>query len=100
MIDSATGRYRAIICDFCYTWQPGSNAASITFKQAVTNNSIRWLCCVDLDCSRHVRTLTKASVVSRAQLREDITNEGRVLRLKQRLIEKIDQLSLPSVVTE
>jgi hypothetical protein len=98
IVDSSTGRSRAIICDFCYTWQPGSNAASITFPHADTKHSIRLLCCADLDCSQHVRTMTKASVVSRTQLREDMTNEDRVARLKRRLANTIGQLGLKAVV--
>lgn len=69
IVDSSTGRDRAIVCDFCFTWQPGSSAASITFTHAISKHSIRFLCCRDLACSRHVRTATKASIVSRAQLR-------------------------------
>ena len=98
VIDFKTGRRRAIICDFCYTWQPGSNAASITFSTN-SKRKIRFMCCADLKCSQHVRTLTKAAVVSRTQLRENMTNETRVLRLKQRLKEKIGQLDLLAVST-
>lgn len=98
VIDFKTGRRRAIICDFCYTWQPGSNAASITFSTNA-KRKIRFMCCADLKCSQHVRTLTKASIVSRTQLRENMTNETRVLRLKQRLKEKIGQLDLLAVST-
>jgi hypothetical protein len=94
IVDASTGRDRAIICDFCFTWQPGSNAASITFIHTETKHSIRFLCCADLNCSQHVRTATKASVVSRAQLRENLTNEDRVARLKQRLIKYTDILGL------
>lgn len=94
VIDSKSGRRRAIICDFCYTWQPGSNAASITFTIANTKRKTRFICCGDLQCSSHVRTLTKAALTSRSQLREDMTNETRVLRLKNRLRDKIIQLEL------
>lgn len=97
IVDSSTGRDRAIICDFCFTWQPGSNAASITFPHADTKHSIRLLCCADLDCSQHVRTVTQASVVSRAHLRENLTNEDRVARLKQRLAKNIEQLGLKAI---
>src|SRR4051812_6959349 len=41
IIDASTGRDRAIICDFCYTWQPGSNAASITFASMRTKHNVR-----------------------------------------------------------
>jgi hypothetical protein len=100
IVDSSTGRSRAIICDFCYTWQSGLNAASITFVHAVTKNSISFLCCGDLACSQHVRTTTKASVVSRARLREDLSNDDRIARLKTRLTVKIEQLGLKAIVVE
>jgi hypothetical protein len=99
IIDFKTGRRRAIICDFCYTWQPGSNAASITFSTTNSNRKIRFICCGDLKCSEHVRSLTKSAMVSRSQLRENMTNEDRVLRLKDRLREKISQLELIKVHT-
>lgn len=100
IIDSSTGRGRAIICDFCYTWQPCSNAASITFTHADTKHKIRFLCCGDLTCSRHVRTATKASIVSRAQLREDLSDDDRIARLKTKLIKKIEHLGLKAIVAE
>jgi len=97
IVDSRTGRDRAIICDFCYTWQPGSGAASITFTHASKKHSVRFLCCADLACSGHARTVTKAVVVSRAHLKESILNDERVARLKTRLIEKINDLRLEAV---
>ena len=93
VIDFKTGRRRAIICDFCYTWQSGSNAASITLSTN-SKRKVRFICCADLKCSQHVRTLTKESIVSRTQLRENIDNDDRVARLKHRLQEKIEQLEL------
>lgn len=98
IIDSRTGRGRAIICDFCYTWQPGSNAASITFTQPRSKNSVRFLCCGDLACSQHVRTTTKAALVSRSQLRESMTSDDRITRLKSKLKRYIDQLQLAPLV--
>lgn len=97
IIDSKTGRARAIICDFCYTWQPGSNAASIIFTNKGAKHSVGFLCCGDLSCSQHVRTATKASVVSRAQLRESLNNEERIARLKSKLMIKIEQLGLQPI---
>ena len=99
IIDSSTGRGRAIICDFCYTWQSGSNAASITFTHIYNGHKIRFLCCGDLACSQHVRTVTKASVVSRTQLRENLLNEDRIARLKTKLTNKIEQLGLRAITT-
>lgn len=97
IIDANTGRSRAVICDFCYTWQPGSGAASITFTQTGGKHSVRFLCCGDLNCSQHVRTATKASLVSRSQLRESLDNDERINRLRTRLTSTIDQLGLPLV---
>lgn len=97
IVDYKTGRRRAIICDFCYTWQPGSNAASIVFSTADSRRKVGFLCCGDLQCSQHVRSKTKAAVVSRTQLREDMTNEDRILRLKERLRNKISQLQLSNI---
>lgn len=94
VIDFKSGRRRAIICDFCYTWQSGSNAASITFSTGNSKRKVRFICCADLKCSMHVRATTKESVMSRTQLRENMTNEDRILRLKDRLREKISQLDL------
>lgn len=86
LVDKRTGRAQPIICDFCRSWQPGSNAGSITFyKDKQSMNSVTFLCCADLQCSKHVRGLTVASKLSRAQLREDLTSEQRVERLKERL---------------
>jgi hypothetical protein len=100
IVDSVTGRDRAIICDLCYTWQPGANAASISFTHALTKHTVRFLCCGDLACSQHVRTATKASVASRAHLRESLSNEDRVARLTRKLLAIIDQLGLPPMIIE
>jgi len=82
--DKQTGRSRPITCDFCYTWQQGSNAASITFTLG-DDHARGFLCCADLDCSLHVRGKTAASVLSRSQLHEDITAEQRIERLRSKL---------------
>lgn len=93
-----TGRAQPIICDFCRTWQAGSGAGSISFrKDKQSINSVGFLCCADLACSKHVRTKTSASITSRAQLREDLTNEQRVERLKGRLRQVIADLQLEPI---
>jgi FBP C-terminal treble-clef zinc-finger len=93
-----TGRAQPIICDFCRTWRAGSGAGSISFrKDKQSLNSVGFLCCADLACSKHVRTKTSASITSRAQLREDLTNEQRVERLKGRLRQIIADLQLEPV---
>lgn len=94
IIDSQTGRSRATICDFCRTWQTGTNSASITLHNPDNKKSARYLCCADLLCSDHVRSITVAAKKSRAQLPEDLTNEDRIARLKKNLSERISQLDL------
>ena len=94
-----TGRSNPVICDFCRTWQGGSNAARISFhRDSQSINSVTFLCCADLACSNHVRTKTKASIGSRAQLREDLTDEQRVERLKDRLRKFINDMGVEPVV--
>jgi len=94
------GRLSPIICDFCRTWQAGSNAGSISFnKQPRSLDSVTYLCCADLACSLHVRTQTDAAIKSRAQLREDLTNDQRVERLRAKLQTIISELPLNFTVT-
>ena len=81
---NSVGRVEAIICDICATWQRGTNSAVITFKKSSTH-TVSHLVCADLDCSLHVRDLTDVSKLSRTQLRENITPEERIERLKARL---------------
>jgi hypothetical protein len=78
-----TGKVEAIICDFCATWQRGSNSAIITFSK--NQSTISFLCCADLDCSLHVRDKTPVAALSRTQLREGSSVERRVERLQARL---------------
>lgn len=75
----------AVICDFCATWQRSTRAATITFSK--DKRSLTFLVCADLNCSLHVRDKTEEARVSRTQLREDITEEGRVERLLRRMTE-------------
>lgn len=87
-IVSASGKAQPIICDFCRTWQTGTRSGSITLtKPQRDSGSITFLCCADLLCSRHVRNETNAAKTSRAQLREDMSNEERQARLQQRIAE-------------
>lgn len=93
--DAATGRSKPIICDFCKTWQAGARAGYITFQvKRGTSNVIGFLCCADLQCSLHVRDLTSASKVSRSQLREDITTDRRIERLRHTLEAVVGRLAL------
>jgi len=85
---SSSGKAQPIICDFCRTWQTGSRSGSVTIhKPGRDTGSISFLCCADLQCSRHVRNLTEASKTSRAQMREDMDNEHRIARLQRRIKE-------------
>ncbi len=97
-IMSSTGKAQAIICDFCRTWQTGSRSGSVTLlKPTRGDGSITFLCCADLECSKHVRNLTAAAKTSRSQLREDLDNDQRVARLKKRLEEITSLLKLPAI---
>jgi hypothetical protein len=82
------GRVEAIICDFCATWQRGSNSAVISIQRAGSTAS--FLCCADLDCSLHIRSKTPESVLSRTQLRENNSIEDRIERLRLRLSDKLE----------
>jgi hypothetical protein len=54
-----TGRSKPITCDFCYTWQAGGKAGRITFGLE-DERSLTFLCCADLQCSLHVRSMCAA----------------------------------------
>lgn len=88
---SATGRAQSVICDFCQTWQYGNKSGSISFAKD-RNKTVSYLCCADLKCSMHIRNKTEESHVSRTQLREDLTIEQRVERLKTRMRRYIHDL--------
>lgn len=81
---NAQGRTEAIICDVCATWQRGPHSAVITFADG-DRRMVSFLCCGDLNCSLHVRDKTDAAKLSRTQLREQVTPEDRITRLKRRL---------------
>lgn len=87
---NASGRTEAIICDLCATWQRGSNSAVITFSK--NKGSVTFLCCADLLCSLHVRDKTNAAKLSRTQLRETITVEGRIERLRTKLAQILSDI--------
>lgn len=90
---NTSGRVEAIICDICATWQRGTNSANLTLKMA-DNRTVSHLVCADLDCSLHVRDVTAQSKLSRSQLREHITPEGRIARLNQRLTEILEDIAI------
>jgi hypothetical protein len=94
----ATGRSKAAICDFCYTWQAAGRAGLTAFYPGEKSlDSTSLLCCKDLRCSDHVRTKTNAAIKSRTQLREDLDNDGRVARLKARLSDVVDRLQIEPI---
>ena len=82
---SRSGSMKPVVCDFCFTWLAGTNAAILTFRRSRTAVSHSFYVCADLHCSANVRGLTEQSRLSRTQLREDITEEGRIVRLKTKL---------------
>lgn len=84
----SSGRLEGVICDICASWQRGTNAARITL-QKTDKTSVSYLVCADLDCSLHVRDLTSASKLSRAQLREHISPDKRVERLLNNLTQML-----------
>ena len=95
----STERSKPIICDFCKTWQTGGRAGSITFRtERRSLNSIGFLCCLDLQCSLHVRNLTTSAKTSRVHLREDITQDYRIERLKDRLAVLVERLGLEPII--
>lgn len=87
---NALGRIEPIICDICATWRRGTESAVITFERQ--GSTVSFLCCEDLLCSLHVRDKTKAAKLSRTQLRENITIEGRIERLCGRLDRIVTQI--------
>lgn len=78
------GRVAAIICDICATWRRGPESAVLTLPKG-DSRSVSYLVCADLDCSLHVRGMTNAGILSRSQIREDITPDRRTERLRERL---------------
>jgi hypothetical protein len=93
IVSATTGRPQTVICDFCKTWQSGTRSGSISFTVS-RDRTVTYLCCEDLACSLHVRNLTNASKTSRSQLREDLSVEQRVDRLRSRLMQLIEALQL------
>jgi hypothetical protein len=90
-----TGRSQAIICDFCRTWQSGHNSARISLTPNYRDGrTFSLLCCGDLACSQHVRTRIAAAQISRAQLREDLSDEQRIARLQSNLQKLVDDRAI------
>lgn len=92
LTDAATGRSKAAICDFCFTWQGGGKSKRISFVRTSDGHSLTYICCGDLQCSLHVRGRTPEATLSRSQLREDITEAQRIVRLRQKLNALVETL--------
>jgi len=93
IVDKASGRARPVICDLCVTQQPGTMAGRLHISMPFSPESSRGLlCCADLACSAHARGKTMSSLRSKAQLREGLTPEARVERLRARLATLVKDL--------
>ena len=99
-IADRNGRTKPVICDLCFTWQKGSGSGRIRFTRLIDMHNITLLCCGDLGCSSHVRSKTATAQLSRAHLREDLDNDQRVERLKQKLGGLVEHLALKQVQLE
>lgn len=98
IIDKTSGRARPVICDLCVTQQPGTMAARLHIVMPSSPDASRGiLCCADLACSAHARGKTMSSIRSKAQLREGLTPEARIARLRQRLHSLITDLNAQSL---
>ncbi len=98
MSTNVIGRTKPIICDFCRTWRPGSESSSISFpKDKQSLNTVTFLCCGDLKCSMNSRNKTDASIKSRTQICEDISIDDKILRLKNKITEVINDLGLKAI---
>lgn len=94
----AMGRIKPIICDFCFTWQPGKEGGFVTFyPEKSDDTSVSLLCCADFDCSRNARGSTQAAKRSRAQIREQLTDEARIERLRAKLTTFIEHYNLQPI---
>ena len=92
------GRVKPLICDLCYTWRTSGEGGFVTFyPNKGSNDTLSILCCADLQCSANVRTKTAAALKSRTQLRESISPEGRVERLRQKMREFITRTGIEPV---
>lgn len=87
------GKLRSVICDLCLTWQAPGKAAQITFRRKSDRHSFTYLCCADLQCSRHVRGKTPEAELSKTQIKEDIDVEHRIERLQEKLNKLIATLA-------
>jgi|ADGO01.1.fsa_nt_gi hypothetical protein len=96
--DIATGRAKPVVCDFCYTWQQGGKSGRITFRRESDGHTFTYLCCADLRCSLHVRSITSEAAFSRTQLHEDLTTEQRIARLKDNLKQLVITIAIQPAV--
>lgn len=86
VVADATGKRKPYICDFCSTWLRPSRSSIITFILAPgESRSVSYRCCHTIECSLNVRTLTKDTLYSRVQLRENLSEEERLARFQNKL---------------
>jgi hypothetical protein len=92
-----SGRIKPVICDFCFTRQPGSRIAFVTFNRVAGGGANSWLCCADLGCALNARGLTTAAQDSAKLLQENISTEQRIARLQKHMQRVIETLELKPI---
>jgi hypothetical protein len=93
-ITDVSGRARTIICDFCSTRVSGNLASRIKFESIDKKRSVYWLCCYQLNCSQNARGTTDTAKLSRIFIKETISDEKRVERLKSKISKLIEYLGI------
>lgn len=80
------GRQAPYICDFCSTWLRSGHSDTITFNLLdEKHHTVSYRVCSELQCHDNIKGLTNDGMHSRTQLRENITDEGRVKRFRNKL---------------
>ncbi len=92
-VSPITGKRSVIICDFCSTWHGSGTSSSVTFDVSAIKDgtSLSFLCCRELACNDNVRNKTNTAHLSRAHLRENISDEERI----ERFINNLNKLIIP-----
>lgn len=93
-VTDVSGRARTIICDFCSTRVSGNLASRIKFESIDKKRSVYWLCCYQLNCSQNARGTTDTAKLSRVVIKETISNERRVDRLKSNISKLVKYLEI------
>lgn len=93
-----TGQQKPYICDFCSTWLRSGHSDTITFDLLdAKHHTVSYRVCSDLQCNDNVRGLTNDGLHSRTQLRENITEEGRLKRFHDKLTEIVGNWAMTSL---